>query len=189
VVPRLSPAELDDILALQLTIAWAGEAAGEPVRLGWWRTDLVDLEGGRDLFARLAPRTSEWASLVLVLAAARRVDAAGRAKAANGEGLWTPFTLGFEVDQQIDERIAHHRTHEHNAAAALGPRFLVSQPWSCSGFEQLLTEGPRSKVTSTPTGRLLVSRPTTPLVALRMLAAALLPLEKEYPLPHLEMGS
>ncbi|KYF49442.1 hypothetical protein BE08_33000 [Sorangium cellulosum] len=56
--PRLSPAHLDEILALQLTVAWASEAAGEPPRLGWWRSDLVDPEAGGDLFVRLLPRTT-----------------------------------------------------------------------------------------------------------------------------------
>ena len=63
---RLTPAERDDILALQLTIAWAGETAGDPPRLGWWKSDLVDREGGGDLFARLVPKTAEWAGLGLV---------------------------------------------------------------------------------------------------------------------------
>jgi hypothetical protein len=52
---RLTPNQLDELLALQLTVAWAGEAAGEPTRLGWWKTDLVDAQGGGDLFARLTP--------------------------------------------------------------------------------------------------------------------------------------
>jgi hypothetical protein len=51
-------------LSLQLAVAWAGEAAGEPTRLGWWKSDLVDPEGGGDLFARLALRTAPWAGLV-----------------------------------------------------------------------------------------------------------------------------
>jgi hypothetical protein len=63
---RLSLTELHEILALQLT-AWAGEAAGEPSRLGWWKSDLVDREGGGELFRRLVPRTASWASLVLAL--------------------------------------------------------------------------------------------------------------------------
>ena len=33
---------LDQILALQVTIAWAGEGLCDPNRLGWWNTDLVD---------------------------------------------------------------------------------------------------------------------------------------------------
>src|SRR6187455_1033423 len=59
---RISPTHLDEILSLQLAVAWAGEAAGEPARLGWWKSDLVDGEGGGDLFARLVPRTAKWAS-------------------------------------------------------------------------------------------------------------------------------
>ena len=77
-IVRLRPAELDEILALQFTVAWAGEAAGEPPRLGWWKSDLVDPEGGGDLFARLVPRTAAWASLALVRLAAQGVDAAAR---------------------------------------------------------------------------------------------------------------
>ena len=38
---------LDAILALQLTVAWAGEGLADPKRLEWWRTDLVDELGGR----------------------------------------------------------------------------------------------------------------------------------------------
>ena len=37
---------LDAILAIQLTVAWAGEARCDPKRLAWWDTDLVDPEGG-----------------------------------------------------------------------------------------------------------------------------------------------
>ncbi len=40
--PGVSAAELDEVLALQVTIAWAGEGLWSPPRLGWWRTDLVD---------------------------------------------------------------------------------------------------------------------------------------------------
>ena len=65
---RLTPAQLDEILALQLTVAWAGEAGGEPGRLGWWKSDLVDRKGGGDLFTRLVPRTAPWAGLILVRA-------------------------------------------------------------------------------------------------------------------------
>jgi len=46
---------LDTVLALQLTVAWAGEGLSEPPRLGWWQTDLVDELGGGDLLARLLP--------------------------------------------------------------------------------------------------------------------------------------
>ena len=55
---RLSPNELDEILALQITVAWAGESAGDPPRLGWWASDLVDREGGGGLLSGLGPRAS-----------------------------------------------------------------------------------------------------------------------------------
>jgi hypothetical protein len=38
----LTDATLDAILAMQVTVAWAGEGRCSPRRLGWWDTDLVD---------------------------------------------------------------------------------------------------------------------------------------------------
>jgi len=127
---RLAPAALDAILALQLTVAWAGEAAGDPPRLGWWKTDLVDREGGGDLFARLVPRTAAWASLGLVRAAARRHDDAARAKLGGRDDLWTLFHFGFTIDEQLGDRLAHHRVHEHVPSEVFGDRLLVGAPWS-----------------------------------------------------------
>jgi hypothetical protein len=46
-------AALDSILAMQLTVAWAGEGRCSPARPGWWDTDLIDEAGGGDFFARL----------------------------------------------------------------------------------------------------------------------------------------
>jgi len=62
----LTEAALDEILALQFLVAWAGEGRCKPKRLGWWDTDLVDPDGGGDLLARLAPRTHAWAALEAV---------------------------------------------------------------------------------------------------------------------------
>jgi hypothetical protein len=45
-VAKLSPTELDEILALQLTVAWAGESAGEPKRLGCSRDDFESMIAG-----------------------------------------------------------------------------------------------------------------------------------------------
>jgi len=55
----LSTAELDAILSIQLTVAWAGKREG---RLGWWRTELTDPEAGGDFFERLVPRSHAWAA-------------------------------------------------------------------------------------------------------------------------------
>jgi hypothetical protein len=185
---RLAPAQLDEILALQLTIAWAGESAGEPTRLGWWKTDLVDREGGGDLFSRLLPRTAAWTGLSLVRAAARRVDEMAREKVARGDRMWTPFHFGFEVDEQLDDRIAYHRRHEHKPAEVLGKKFLVGAPWLKSSLEKLLESLGTSSAAVTPAGRQIRKRARSPMEALPLLFGALLPLAPAYPLPHIEQS-
>jgi hypothetical protein len=183
---RLAPNQLDEILALQLSVAWAGEAAGDPRRLGWWKTDLVDLEGGGDLFARLVPQTAAWASLSLVRTAARRIDATAREKLARGDEIWTPFHLGFLVDEQVDDRIAHHRVHRHVPSEVLGPRYLAAHPWSKPTFEALLARLGSPDVTVSLAGRLVEARAGSPADAVPLLFAALMPLEATYPMPYIE---
>lgn len=183
---KLTHSQLDEILALQLTVAWAGEAAGEPARLGWWRTDLVDREGGGDLFTRLVPRTAAWTGLSLVRAAARRVDEAAREKLARGDALWTPFHFGFEVDEQLDDRLSYHRSHEHLPADVLGERYLVEKPWSKAAFEALLQSLGAPKTSVTASGRQVTVRGASVADAAPLLFAALLPLGPHYPLPYVE---
>jgi hypothetical protein len=175
---------LDTILALQLSVAWAGEAAGDPPRLGWWKTDLVDPEAGGDLFARLTPKTAAWASLSLVREAARRVDEAARANLARPDGVWTLFHFGFALDEQLADRLAWHRSHQQIPAAVLGPHFIVGKP---GAFDKLLASLPKPKVERTPSGRKLQAKAAPPAEAAALLAAALRPLAPSYPLPFLEL--
>ena len=184
---RLSPSQLDEILALQLSIAWSGEAAGDPPRLGWWKTDLVDPEGGGDLFTRLAPRTAAWTSLSLVRAAARRIDEGAREKLARGDAVLTPFHFGFLVDEQLDDRLAYHRNHEHKPTEVLGASYLIGRPWSKPAIEVLLHGLGSPKVTITPAGRQIAAPKASPADAAPLLFAALLPLGPTYPLPFLEV--
>ena len=100
---------LDAILGLQLTVAWAGERAAEPERLGWWDTDLVDEAAGGDLFARLVPRTAAWAGLELAREAAKRVDAAAREKLATPDDWVSLYHFGFQLDEALNDRLAHHK--------------------------------------------------------------------------------
>lgn len=185
---RLSPAHLDEILSLQLAVAWAGEAAGEPARLGWWQSDLVDAEGGGDLFARLVPRTAPWASLILVREAARRVDAAVREQSGLGERGLSLFHMGFSVDEYLADRLAFHRQQLHDPARVFGPDFFVGRAWSKAAFETLLAGFGQPKVEITPAGRLVAAAKAQGLELARLLAAALLPLTAKYPLPYVEVA-
>lgn len=183
---RLSPTHLDDILSLQLAVAWAGEAAGEPARLGWWKSDLVDREGGGDLFARLVPRTAKWASLILVREAARRVDSAVREQSGLADRALTLFHFGFSVDEHLADRLAFHRQQQHEPEHVFGDSFFVGKAWSKPAFEALLSPFGKPKVEATPGGRLLTAPKAQGIELARLLAAALLPLAPKYPLPYVE---
>ena len=189
-MPEATPTSehLDAILALQLTVAWAGEAAGEPSRLGWWKSDLVDPEGGGDLFARLVPKTAAWASLALVREAARRVDETARSKLAAPDQAWTLFHFGFATDERLADRLAWHRSHQHDPKEVLGEHFRVGMDWDQREFEKHLAALAKPKVSVTPAGRKLELAATSPEEAALLLAAALLPLAPAYPMPFIEVA-
>jgi hypothetical protein len=102
----LADSDLDSILALQLTVAWAGEALCQPPRLGWWRTDLVDEAGGGDLFARLTPRLQRWSTHEAARETARRVDEQSRREVADPEKVRSLFHLGFRVVEKLGTRLS-----------------------------------------------------------------------------------
>jgi hypothetical protein len=185
---KLTPEQLDHILALQLTVAWAGEAAGEPARLGWWKSDLVDPEGGGDLFARLVPRTAAWASLILVREAACAVDRSARDPLGKGDRLATLFHFGFVVDQQLTDRLSFHRQQQHDRALVFGADFFVGKAWSKGAFEALLRELGQPKVELTPAGRCVDVAGAGGVELARLFAATLLPLSPKYPMPYAEVG-
>jgi hypothetical protein len=190
--PRVPPdSTLDAILALQLTVAWAGEGRCDPRRLGWWQTDLVDSTAGGDFFARLLPRTHAWASLQAIREAARRVDQQARHGIATPDSLRTIFFLGFELDELLNERLAQHK---RNGRA---PQETLPFPVVLDGFaSDSLTEVLRVPGASTPSytvvpgGRQLKGAwPDAPDLGLRGLAAALLPFSEKYPLPFYRVGA
>jgi len=184
---QLTHEQLDDILALQLSVAWAGEAAGEPRRLGWWQTDLIDPEGGGDLFTRLVPRTAAWAGFALAREAARRVEAVALARIARRDRLWTLFHFGFSIDEQLHDRRAYHRRHRDVPAEAFRGRLRAGGAWDAAAFGEHLAAGGSPKVEVTPSGRQVKAKVTSVAEAAPLLAAALLPLEKQYPLPFVEI--
>jgi hypothetical protein len=109
-----------------------------------------------------------------------------REKVTRGDRMWTPFHFGFEVDEQLDDRIAYHRRHEHKPAEVLGKKFLVGGSWLKSSLEQLLKSLGAPHAAVTPAGRQISTRARSPVEAVPLLFGALLPLGSTYPLPHIE---
>lgn len=181
-------AALDAILALQLTIAWAGEARSTPPRLGWWDTDLVSEDGGGDLLARLAPRTHAWASLEAVREAARRVDAKARARLATPDRLRTLYFFGFELDEQLGDRLAELKRAGRPPAEALRLPTELGASFSADELAELLGARGAASYETMPGGRKLRgARPEAPEAMAERLAAALVPFAPEYPLPYYEL--
>lgn len=175
---------LDKILALQLTVAWAGETHGEPPHLGWWATSLSDPEGGEDFLKRMFPRTHVWAKLGAMREAARRVDERARSRMATPDALVTLFHFGFAWDEALRERLDEHKRASAVPEQVLGPAFGVRSGFDRGAFEKLL-EGLAGKVAReiVPGGRQLTGPAPSPEIAALALAGGLLPLAAEYPMP------
>ena len=187
-MPLLSDATLDAILAMQLTIAWAGEGRCSPSRLGWWDTDLIDEAGGGDLLARLLPQTHAWASLEAVREAARRTDAKARAKMADPDKMRTLYFLGFEVDEQVGDRLAALKRSSRTPAEALSLPLPLTAAFSKEALIKAL-QGVDAPFTKVPNGRQLKHPlPEPPEVLVKQLCAALVPLAEQYPLPFFKTG-
>lgn len=179
---------LDHILALQITVAWAGEGRCEPPRLGWWQTDLVDPAGGGDLFARLTPRTAAWAALEAVREAALRADAQARRLMSDADKLRTLFFLGFDLDEKLADRLDQLKRSGEAPDKALPIPIDFALPFSADRFVEAIraTGGEHTVV---PGGRQLrgAPPPSLELLAAR-LTAALVPLADRYPLPFFKIA-
>ena len=186
----LSEAALDEILALQILVAWAGEGRCRPKRLGWWDTDLVDPDGGGDLFARLAPRTHAWAALEAVREAARQTDSVARGRHGEPDRLRTIFFLGFEVDEKLADRLAAHKRAGAAPTEVLPLPFALGSEFSRDKLLTAFHTGTSASFEAVPpVGRQLrgaASASADELV--RRLVAALLPLADAYPLPFFRAG-
>lgn len=179
----MTPAELDAILTLQLAAAWAGERGSDDPRLGWWHTDMVSEYGGHALFARLAPRTAQWAALEVAREAARRVDELARSRDANPDRLWSLFHFGYAIDEQLGDRLAHHKRSGKSPREAL-PELPELESWQQPAFVAWVARGAAPRVSKEPSGRRLTAKHEDPVELARALAHALLPLSSDYPCPH-----
>ncbi len=178
---------LDAILAIQLTVAWAGEGRCSPRRLGWWDTDLIDPAGGGDFFARLMPQTHAWAALEAAREAARRTDAKARGKMADPDAMRTLFFLGFELDERLGDRLRALKGAGRPPAEALPLRLPLTAEFDRDKLAAVLGGGdvPFAVV---PGGRQLKGkRPDAPEAVVARLAAALVPFAEQYPLPFYKL--
>lgn len=182
-------ATLDGILSIQFTVAWAGEGRCSPKRLGWWDTDLIDDAGGGDFFARLLPQTHAWASLEAVREAARRTDAKARAKMADPDKMRSLFFLGFELDEQLGDRLLALKRAGRPPREALELPLPLTAEFSANRLVAVFTGGRgETAFVVVPGGRQLKGDlPDTPGEVIGHLAGALVPLSAQYPLPFFKL--
>ncbi len=194
----LDAAHVDFALTAQIIVAWAGEGGEEP-RLGWWRTDLVSEFGGQDLFRRLLPHTWAWAVLQAVREAARRKDTELRAKDHDPDQILSLFSLGFELDERLEERLQElKRAGTHPEQALPGLREAMQDTWSRDAFFKWVQSHGPAETVAMPAGRRIKGTtlneacfngtagdgaPSLDAV-IRQLLAALAPPSDAYPLPH-----
>ena len=176
---------LDALLSFQLFIAWAGEGLSEPKRLDWWRTGLVDQEGGGDLLQRLLPQTHEWAALTGVRQAAIQFDRQKRQEVANSDAVRTLFFWGFELDEALSDRLADHKRSRTPMEKVLTLPMDLAVSFSASVFEDTVRiPGQVAEFKVVPGGRELVGKmPESIELRAQKLMAALVPLAESYPMP------
>lgn len=181
--PLLS--EVDFLLTAQLAVAWAGETGEEP-RLGWWRSDLASEFGGEDLFKRLLPSTWRWATLQGARAAAMRRNREIRAHDSDPDRLLSLFSLGFEIDERVDERLQQlKRSGQEPLTALPGLCDAIAPTWNKSRFADWVNGHGETQFAPSPAGRWIKGSPPSTLDAMvRRLVGALYPLSDDYPSPH-----
>jgi len=185
---------LDEVLTWQLLVAWAGEGNGELQRLSWWRTDLTDKEGGGDFFYRLLPRTWEWAAFEAAREAAIWQDKRSRLQLAQGDRINTLFFWGFEIDEQLNDRLLVHKYCQRPIEETLNFPLLLSETFDSDAFEQVLASIEQPQYRVVPSGREIGTAKRSESVVdcarrSHLLAAALLPLLERYPMPFYRLDS
>lgn len=186
---RVSQRDIDSLLSAQLIVAWAGEKgdADDPAsqRLGWWQTNLVG-EGAEYDLKELLPNTWRWAMLQAVRHAARIHDASVRAKDHDPDRLLTLYSLGFEIDEKVDERLAQFKQNSKAIEEVLPDvASLINGGWSLDRFTAWVAKHGKESTTTVPAGRRLKGQPPEQIqTLLGKLIAGLAPLADTYPMPH-----
>ncbi|MGQ5263650.1 BREX-6 system BrxE protein [Micromonospora sp. ZYX-F-536] len=176
--------DIDTALTSQLVVAWAGET-GEDRRLGWWRSDLISEYGGEDLFRRLLPGTWRWAVLQGAREAARRKDAELRRQDHDPDRIVSLYSLGFELDERIDERFQDLKRSGRAPDEVLPGLAIVSDGWCRDQFWDWVIGHGEADAVASPIGRRFKGSPPIALdLRVRKLVAGLAPSADTYPLPH-----
>ena len=186
---RINQRDIDALLAAQLMVAWAGEKGdsedASSQRLGWWQTNIVG-EGAEYELKELLPNTWRWAMLQTVRHAAMIHDASVRAKDHDPDRLLTLYSLGFEIDEKVDERLVQFKQSSKSIAEALpSVAAMLDQGWSKERFASWVETHGKESSTTVPAGRRLKGQPPEQIIALLgKLVAGLAPLADTYPMPH-----
>jgi hypothetical protein len=179
-----SASDVDAALTAQLLVAWAGEK-GEESGLGWWRSDLVSEFGGVDLFRRLVPHTWEWAVLQGAREVARRKDAELRRQDHDHDRIVSLFSLGFELDERINERLQDLKRSGREPGQALPDLAIMREPWDSDQFWAWVAAHGQVETVASAVGRRLKGNPPADVSdRVRRLVAGLAPASNAYPLPH-----
>ena len=184
------PESLDQILALQFLVAWAGEGLSEPQRLNWWRTDLVDDIGGGDLLKRLFPKTYQWSALEAVRQSAIRLDRQKRLNLAQPDKVRTLFFWGFTQDEQLENRFQIYKRERRSPAEVLPLSMELGSNFDQNILEQSIhLPGQEPKYKIVPGGREIQEPiPSSLELQVEKLVASLLPIAEEYPMPFYRLG-
>jgi hypothetical protein len=181
--------DIDSLLSAQLIVAWAGEKGSSndnaSRRLGWWDTNLVD-EGAEYDLKELLPNTWRWATLQSVRQAAKIHDLTIRAKDHDPDRLLTLFSLGFEIDEKVDERLLQFKQNSKAIEEVLPDvASMITSGWSVERFTSWVTKHGKESTTTVPAGRRLKGQPPEEIQAVvGRLVAGLAPLADIYPMPH-----
>jgi hypothetical protein len=175
-------------LSAQIVVAWAGERGDEEAdrRLGWWRTQVLTEFGGTHLFHSLTPTTAPWALVQAVREVARRADEALRAKEHDPDRLLSLYSLGFETDERLNERLLDLKRSGHTPADALPlVAAFIDKAWDQEAFATWAGSFGPVESESVPAGRRIKrAQPSTLVDTVNALLAALVPLPSHYPMPH-----
>ena len=138
----------------------------------------------------LLPNTWQWAMLQSVRYAAKLHDAAVREKDHNPDRLLTLYSMGFEIDEKVDERLIQLKQRSSELSDVLPEvAALLEGGWSADEFHLWIKKRGKEPFTAVPAGRRLKGTPPEELSQItNRLVAGLAQKSDSYPMPHFRRG-